>query len=91
MAAVAAVAETAVAAEIQSPAMDMGLIRKAMAFRLKYRVSDRKTRMSLRRMGVHPQNRGGMYQQPDTVCNLGLKIMATGLNESEANHEGVSV
>ena len=42
-------------------------------------------------MGVHPQHRGGKYPQPDTVHNLGLKIMGIGFNEGEANHEGVSV
>ena len=42
-------------------------------------------------MVVHPQNRGGMYPQPDTVRNLGLKIISKGFNQSEANHEGVSV
>ena len=40
---------------------------------------------------MHPQNRGGMYPQPDTVRNLGLKIITKGFNQSEANHEGVSV
>ena len=40
-------------------------------------------------MAVHPQNRGGMYPQPDTVRNLGLNIMATGFNGSEADQEGV--
>ena len=42
-------------------------------------------------MAVHPQNRGWMYPQPDTVRNLGLTIMTTGFNESEADHEGVCV
>ena len=83
-------AETAVAAEMQPPAMDDGLVRKAMAFRVNYRVSDKKT-ISLSRLGVHPQNRGGMYPQPDVVRNLGLKIITKGFNQSEANHEGVSV
>ena len=32
-----------------------------------------------------------MYPQPDTVRNLGLKIISKGFNQSEANHEGVSV
>ena len=32
-----------------------------------------------------------MYPQPDTVRNLGLGIMATGLNESEANRARVHV
>ena len=32
-----------------------------------------------------------MYPQPDTVRNLGLKIIIKGFNQSEADHEGVSV
>ena len=40
---------------------------------------------------MHPQNRGGMYPQPDVVRNLGLNIITNGFNQSEANHEGVSV
>ena len=71
--------------------MDIGLVRKAMAFRVKYRVSDKKRTVPLSRLGVHPQNRGGMYPQPDTVRNLGLKKLTKGFNQSEANHEGVSV
>ena len=81
--------ETAVAAEMNT-AMDIGLVRRAMAFRVKYRVSE-KLEISLSRLGVHPQNRGGMYPQPDTVRNLGLKTTTKGFNQSEANHEGVSV
>ena len=83
--------EAAVAAEMQPPAMDAGLVRKAMAFRVKYRLDGRKKQISLSRLGVHPQNRGGMYPQPDVVRNLGLKIITKGFNQSEANHEGVSV
>ena len=71
--------------------MDMGLVRKAMAFRVKYRVSLSKKRIALARLAVHPQNRGGMYPQPDIVRNLGVQIMATGFNGSEADHEGVCV
>ena len=40
VAAVATFAEAAVAAEMQRPAMDEGLVRKAMAFRVKYRIED---------------------------------------------------
>ena len=71
--------------------MDMGLVLQAMAYRVKYRVSVGKRTISLFRLGVHKQNRGGMYPQPDTVRNLGLKVLAAGFNESEANHEGVCV
>ena len=77
-------AETAVAV-----AMNEGLVRKAAAFRAKYRVSNKT--ISLCRMAVHPQNRGGVYPQPDTVRNLGLNIMAKGFSQREANHEGVCV
>ena len=84
--------ETAVAAEMQSPAFDVGLVRKAMAWRVKYRVLDNdRLPIPLCRMGVHPANRGGMYPQADTVRNLGLTIIRTGFSQSEANHEGVAV
>ena len=84
--AVAALVEAAVAAEMGT-AMDIGLVRKAMAFRVKYRLSEHRKPISLSRLGVHPQNRGGMYPQPDTVNNLGLTIIRKGFNQSEANHE----
>ena len=42
-------------------------------------------------MGAHPDKRGEIYPQPDTARSLGLKIMSKGFNQSEANHEGVSV
>ena len=76
---------------MQPPAMDAGLVRQAMAFRVKYRLDINKRVIALSRLGVHPQNRGGMYPQPDTVRNLGLKIITKGFNQSEANHEGVNV
>ena len=72
--AVAALVEAAVAADMGT-AMDIGLVRKAMAFRVKYRLSENRKPISLSRLGVHPQNRGGMYPQPDTVNNLGLTII----------------
>ena len=71
--------------------MGMCLVRKAMAFRVKYRVSLSTKRIALSRLVVHPQNRGVMYPQPDIVRNLGLHIMATGFNGGEADHEGVCV
>ena len=69
----------------------MGLVRKAMALRVKYRVSLSTKTIALARLAVHPQHRGGMYPQPDTVRNLGVQIMTTGFNGSEADHEGVCV
>ena len=73
------------------PAPDIGLVRQAMAYRVKYRISKERKSISLNRMGVHPMNRGGVYPQPDTVRNLGLKLLKTGFSVHEANHEGVCV
>ena len=89
-----AVAAAAMAAA-SSNAVDVGLIRQAMAYRVKYRVvgSDgaQKRRMSLSLLGVHQQNRGGVYPSPDTVQNLGLRLLEVGFSADEANHEGVCV
>ena len=71
--------------------MDMGLVRKAIAFRVKYRTAPSTKRIRLSRLAVHPHHREGMYPQPDAVRNLGVQIMATGFNGSEADHEGVCV
>ena len=49
--------------------------------------SDQIKTISLSRLGVHPQNRGGVYPQPDIVRNVGLKLISKGFNQSEANHE----
>ena len=68
-------------------AMDMGLVLEAIVFRAKYGVSVKKKRIALARLGVHPQNPGGLYPQTDTARNLPFNIMATGFNGSEADHE----
>ena len=62
-----------------------------MAYRVKYRVAGGKRQMYLSLLGVHPLNRGGVYPSPETVQNLGLKLLQTGFSEDEANHEGVCV
>ena len=94
-AAVAAGASAVAAMASAPPAtpgvLDVGLVRAAMALRVKYRVSGERKHISLSRLGVHPMNRGGVYPQPDTVRNLGLELLNTGFNENEANHEGVCV
>ena len=70
---------------------ELGLVRQAMAYRVKYRVAGGKRQMYLSLLGVHPLNRGGVYPSPETVQNLGLKLLQTGFSEDEANHEGVCV
>ena len=62
-----------------------------MAYRVKYRVAGGKRQMYLSLLGVHPLNRAGVYPSPETVQNLGLKLLETGFSEDEANHEGVCV
>ena len=71
--------------------VDAGLIRQAMAYRVKYRIEGGKRLMGLSLLGVHPQNRGGVYPSPETVRNLGLKLLKTGFSVDEANHEGACV
>ena len=68
---------------------DIGVIREAMAFRVKYRTGKRK--IMLTAMGVHPQNRGGNYPKGTVVKNLGVSIGKSGFTSEEANHAGVCV
>ena len=75
-----------------SKAMALGLIRQAMAYRVKYRVVDgdggHTRKMPLSLLGVHNRNPGGVYPSPEAVENLGLKLLSQGFSLSEANHEG---
>ena len=73
----------------QSREPDMGVIREAMALRVKYRTG--KQKFMLRAMGVHPQNRGGNYPKGTVVKNLGVSIGKSGFTSEEANHAGVCV
>ena len=61
--AVAGNTESAVAGSGASDALDMGTVRQAMAWRVKYRVVTEsgqiKRRLPLQLLGVHPKNRGG--------------------------------
>jgi hypothetical protein len=77
---------------------DMGTIRKAMALRVKYRLQHKvgtmyqeKVLLALRTLGVHPQNRGGVYPNGETVKGLGVKLLESGFSKEEANHLGVCV
>ena len=58
---------------------DTGMMRRAMAMRVKYRVLDDDggftcKRILLQRLGVHPKNRGGVYPQRDVVKRLLLVL-----------------
>ena len=77
------------------PKFDLGLIRKAMAFRVKYRLVGEngfcKRRIPLRILGVHPDNRGGVYPQAGVCRQLGIRLAKGGFNQEEADHQGVCV
>ena len=64
-----------------------------MAYRVKYRVKGgggvHKRKMPFSLLGVHNRNRGGVYPSPETVENLGFKLLNKGFSSEEANHEGV--
>ena len=72
-----------------------GLIRESMALRVMYRVlaagGKIKHVLPLLLLCVNPQNRAGVYPQPDRVQNLGISIHEDGEDDSEANHNGVCV
>ena len=71
---------------------DLGVIRKAMAFRVKYRIVEHgqaKRRINIGAMGVHPKNRGGIYPNEDRVKQLCVSILQVGCDEADANHNGV--
>ena len=84
-----------VAADAQPAPMDQGAMVKAMALRVKYRVSSdsgqTKRRIALHRLGVHPENRGGVYPQEDTVQHLGVRLAREGFLQEEADHGGICV
>ena len=79
---------------------DFGIIRQAMAYRVKYRRwfkepgSKKDTRflnISVRQLVVSRANRGGAYPNEETVRNLGIWIADNGFSQDEADHNGVCV
>ena len=93
VAAVAAKPTDAVVAS--APDLSEGDIRKAAAFRVKYRVltdaGKQKRRLAIKLLGVNPYNRGGVYPQGDVVKQLGVSLARKGFLQEEADHMGVCV
>ena len=79
----------------KTAAMSDGEIRKAMAYRVKYRVKTEtgevRRRLPLQMCGVHNDNRGGVYPQAETVKNLTVGIARKGFSSEEADHCGCCV
>ena len=69
----------------------IGLIRRALLLRAKYRIQTEKIKIPLAILGVHPANRAGVYPMEETVMNLGLSLLSGGFSVEEADHEGVCV
>ena len=86
---------SAVAGSGAPDAVDIGIVRQAMAWRVKYRVVTEsgqiKRRLPLQLLGVHPKSRGGVYPQGDVVKTLGIRLAGLGYNQEEADHQGVVV
>ena len=62
-----------------------------MAWRVKYRVAKVKKHVALDLLGVHAQNRAGVYPNADRVEGLGTGLLKDGFSIDEADHEGVCV
>ena len=76
--------------------MEHGKIQKAMALRVKYRLMQAppyKRRIGIRSMGVHQLNRGPpeIYPNGTDVRTLGLALIASTLDQAEADHNGVVI
>ena len=86
---------SAVAGSGAPDAVDIGTVRQAMAWRVKYRVKSEsgqtKRRLPLQMLGVHPQNRGGVYPQGNVVKTLGIRLAGLGYSQEDADHQGVAV
>ena len=73
-----------------------GLITQAMAYRVKYRKLDFQNRpikipISIRNLGAHTMNRGGVYPAGDRCKSLCIEVITAGFSQEEANHAGVCV
>ena len=72
---------------------DMGILRKAMAWRVKYRVCQKKPKRYIPPvlLCIHPSNRGGVYAGGETVKKLGEYLLQVAFQREEADHAGVCV
>ena len=74
-------------------AADTGQVAQSLALRAKYKLpgADGVQIIPLRELGVHPQNRSGVFPPPTRVVDLLCNILELGFSSGEANHEGVCV
>ena len=72
---------------------DFALITAAMAYRVKYRIDEKKYRFELgiKRMGSHPKNRGTVYPSGLRCKTLLWTVGKSGFLKEEVNHACVVV
>ena len=72
---------------------DFALITAAMAYRVKYRIDEKKYRFELgiKRMGTHPNNRGTVYPSGLRCKTLLWTVGKSGFLKEEVNHACVVV
>ena len=74
-----------------------GLVTQAMAWRVKYRVAQPgragncKFPIPIRSLGVHPNNRGGVYPSGLRCQKLCEEVLKAGFVKEEVNHAAVVV
>ena len=74
-----------------------GLVTQAMAWRVKYRVHPEITAANarfpipIRSLGVHPNNRGGVYPSGLRCQSLCQEVLKAGFVKEEVNHAAVVV
>ena len=68
---------------------DDGLLVKAMAWRVKYREGSNMRRVE--NMGVHKQNRGGLYPAGIRVKSMCVDVVGAGFLKEEVNHVCIAV
>ncbi len=79
-------------AEKQTKAEDLTpLVRRAAAFRIKYRTHDVRIRIPLEQVGFHPKNRDGQPPNGERCAKLCDDILALGFDAEEADSGGVLV
>jgi hypothetical protein len=77
-----------------------GLVTQAMAWRVKYRVAHTQPSgraandrfpIPIRSLGVHPNNRGGVYPSGRRCQNVCQEVLKAGFVKEEVNHAAVVV
>ena len=78
---------------VGGPAVDLDLpiIRKAAAFRIKYTKHTSLLRLPVEQVGFHPKNRDGQPPNGERCCQLADDIVRIGFDRDEADAGGVCV